>query len=111
MKTNGINVFFGKEHASVNAELNFTVQDNPAHLTLVLEKLLLDQLKEHEQASLKPGKYRLSMTMCAAAADRAVVEDPTPFGEDTPSAEEDTDEVTEEVAEEDSDEVSPAEDL
>lgn len=75
MKTNGINVFFGKEHATVNAELSFTVSDNPAHLSLILEKLLLDQLKQHDQATLPEGRYRLSLTMVASTANKVEEEE------------------------------------
>lgn len=68
-KTNGINVFFGKEHMTVNAEVSFNVQDHPAELSLVIQKLLLDQLDGNNAPKLPIGKYRLSLTMVASNAN------------------------------------------
>lgn len=69
-KTNGINVFFGEEHATVNAEVSFTVKDHPAELSLIIQKLLLDQLDGNNAPKLPIGKYRLSLTMVASAANK-----------------------------------------
>lgn len=71
--TNGINVFVGKEHITVNSELTFNVRDHSAHLVLILRKLLLDQIEE-QNLTLDPGSYRLSFTLCASTSNSVVEE-------------------------------------
>lgn len=72
----GINVFLGKEHVSISVDIDFNIQKNPAHLSAILERLLLEQLQEYPTAKLPEGKYKLYMTMCASSANNVVDEDP-----------------------------------
>lgn len=93
-KTNGINVLLGKEHIVLNAELAFSVQKNPAHLALIIEQLILDQLREYGAATLLSGNYRMSMTLCASVSNNVVDEEPDEEAvEETEEAEEESDEV------------------
>jgi len=65
---NGISLSLGKgDSVAINAEITFNVKkqgdDTAAHLSDVIYKLILEQLKEHPQACLQAGEYRLGMTV------------------------------------------------
>lgn len=67
---NGISLSIGSgDSVAINAEITFNVQEQgdntAAHLSDVIYKLILEQLKEHPQAALDAGEYRLSMTVFA----------------------------------------------
>lgn len=69
---NGISLSLGRgDNIALNAEITFNIGEREeataAHLSDVIYKLILEQLKEYSQAALDVGEYRLAMTVFVAS--------------------------------------------
>jgi len=70
-KTNGISLLVSNNHITVNADIQFMVEEREnipsAHLSDVIYQLVLQELRKHNNASLLPGAYKAVVTMCVSA--------------------------------------------
>lgn len=71
--TNGINMFVSGSHLTMNADITFEVTKqgdiDTAHLADVIQHLVFEKTRAHDQARLAAGSFRLSMTLVCSATE------------------------------------------
>jgi len=72
-KTNGITMLIASNHIHVNADVTFHIEEQgdipTVHISEVVSKLILDNLRQEDSACLSAGTYKGSMTLIVSGIE------------------------------------------